>query len=142
MTGADVPPMFTVRQGEYLSFIQSYTTKVGVSPSFEDIARHFGTASSRGPRCDTPSRSLPAPAVARRGAAPGSPPNVDGMIKTLERRGLLSRSPGVARSLRVLVPAEALPGSNFGSGAARSRTPVVAAAVGSRSAADAAVAAA
>ena len=37
-----MPPMFTVRQGEYLSFIHSYTTKVGVSPSFEDIARHFG----------------------------------------------------------------------------------------------------
>jgi repressor LexA len=81
--------MFTVRQGEYLSFIHSYTTKLGVSPSFEDIARHFGTA----------------------------PPNVNGMIKTLERRGLLSRIPGVARSLRVLVPAEALPGSDFGSGA-------------------------
>jgi SOS-response transcriptional repressor LexA len=33
--------MFTVRQGEYLAFIHSYATKVGVSPSFEDIARHF-----------------------------------------------------------------------------------------------------
>jgi hypothetical protein len=110
----DVPGMFTVRQGEYLSFIHSYTTKVGVSPSFEDIARHFGTA----------------------------PPNVNGMIKTLERRGLLSRSPGVARSLRVLVPPEVLPGSDFGSRAPRTRTPVVSAAIGSPSAADAAVAAA
>jgi len=74
----DVPATFTVRQGEYLAFIHSYTTKVGVSPSLEDIARHFGTA----------------------------PPNVNGMIKTLVRRGLLSRTPGAARSLRVLVPAE------------------------------------
>jgi repressor LexA len=106
--------MFTVRQGEYLAFIHSYATKVGVSPSFEDIARHFGTA----------------------------PPNVNGMIKTLERRGLLSRSPGVARSLRVLVPAELLPGSDFGSRAPRTRTPVVSADVHSPSAADAAVAAA
>jgi hypothetical protein len=43
--------------------------------SFEAIARHFGTAR----------------------------PNVHGKIKTLERPGLLTRSPGVARSLRVLV---------------------------------------
>jgi repressor LexA len=106
--------MFTVRQGEYLAFIHSYTTKVGVSPSFEDIARHFGTA----------------------------PPNVNGMIKTLERRGLLSRSPGVARSLRVLVPAELLPGSDFGSRTPRDRTPVASAETRSPSAADTAVAAA
>jgi hypothetical protein len=109
-----VPPMFTVRQGEYLAFIHGYATKVGVSPSFEDIARHFGTA----------------------------PPNVNGMIKTLERRGLLSRSPGVARSLRVLVPAELLPGSDFGSRARRTKTPVASAGARSPSAADAAVAAA
>jgi repressor LexA len=103
--------MFTVRQGEYLSFIHSYTTKLGISPSFEDIARHFGTA----------------------------PPNVNGMIKTLERRGLLSRVPGAARALRVLVPAEVLPGSDFGSGARRVRTPVASADAHSPSAADAAV---
>lgn len=114
MTGTDVPPMFTVRQGEYLSFIHNYTTKLGISPSFEDIARHFGTA----------------------------PPNVNGMIKTLERRGLLSRRPGVARSLRVLVPAALLPGSDFGSRAPRTRTPVAPAGAPAPSAADAAVAAA
>jgi SOS-response transcriptional repressor LexA len=107
--------MFTVRQGEYLAFIHSYTRKVGVSPSFEDIARHFGTAA----------------------------PNVNGMIKTLEKRGLLSRTPGAARSLRVLVPAEALPGSDFGSSARRARTPVASADARSPSAAaEAAVAAA
>ena len=109
-----MPAEFTVRQGEYLSFIQDYTTKFGVSPSFEDIARHFGTA----------------------------PPNVNGMIKTLERRGLLSRSPGVARSLRVVVPAELLPRSAFGSRAPRARTPLVSVGAPSPSAADAAVAAA
>jgi hypothetical protein len=105
-----VPAMFTARQGEYLAFIHSYTTKVGVSPSFEDIARHFGTA----------------------------PPNVNGMIKTLVRRGLLSRTPGAARSLRVLVPAEVLPGSDFGASARRVRTPAIAADARSPSAADAA----
>jgi hypothetical protein len=103
--------LFTARQGEYLAFIHSYTTKVGVSPSFEDIARHFGTA----------------------------PPNVNGMIKTLERRGLLSRIPGTARSLRVLVPAEELPGSDFGSSARRARTPIASAGARSPSAVDAAV---
>jgi SOS-response transcriptional repressor LexA len=112
-TKDDVPAMFTVRQGEYLSFIHSYTTKVGVSPSFEDIARHFGTA----------------------------PPNVNGMIKTLERRGLLSRIPGVARSLRVLVPAEELPGSAFGSAGRHAKTPVASAGARSPSPVDAAVAA-
>jgi repressor LexA len=114
MIGTEAPPTFTVRQGEYLAFIHGYTTKVGVSPSFEDIARHFGTA----------------------------PPNVNGMIKTLERRGLLSRSPGVARSLRVLVPTQLLPGSDFGSRAPRNRTPVASAGARSSSAEDAAVAAA
>jgi hypothetical protein len=38
------------------------------------------------------------------------------MIKTLERRGLLSRQPGVARSLRVLVPTSELPEIDYGSG--------------------------
>ena len=41
MTGTDVLPMFTVRQGEDLAFIHSHATKVGVSPSFEAIARHY-----------------------------------------------------------------------------------------------------
>src|SRR5690349_3067003 len=110
---ADVAPMFTTRQGEYLAFIHSYTTKYGMSPSFEDIARHFGTTA----------------------------PSVNGMIKMLERRGLLSRLPGVPRSLRVLVGPEALPGSDFGSRARRAGAPVAAAGAGSPSVVDAAVAA-
>ncbi|OGP87289.1 MAG: hypothetical protein A2Y95_06265 [Deltaproteobacteria bacterium RBG_13_65_10] len=78
---------FTARQGEMLAFIHRFTAKHGVAPSFEEIASHFGTSS----------------------------PSVNGMIKTLERRGLLSRVPGVARSLRVLVPSSLLPNSEFGS---------------------------
>jgi repressor LexA len=78
---------FTARQGDYLAFIHRFTTQRGVAPSFEEIAAHFGT----------------------------SAPSVNGMIKTLERRQFLSRVPGVARSLRVLVPAAALPESDFGS---------------------------
>ena len=82
---------FTSRQGQVLAFIHGYITKHGVAPSFEEIAAHFGTTS----------------------------PSVNGMIKTLERRGLLSRIPGVARSLRVLVPAAELPSGEFGSRGSR-----------------------
>ncbi len=91
-------PAFTARQGEYLAFIHRYTQKFGVAPSFEDIGRHFGT----------------------------TPPSVNNMIKTLCARGLLSRSPGVARSLRVVAPEWLLPESDFGGRrgkpAARART--------------------
>ncbi len=83
---------FTARQGEYLAFIHRYTQKFGVAPSFEDIGRHFGT----------------------------TPPSVNNMIKTLCARGLLSRLPGVARSLRVTVPEWLLPESEFGGGRERS----------------------
>ena len=82
---------FTARQGEYLAFIHRFTLKHGVAPSFEEIAAHFGT----------------------------SAPSVNGMIKTLERHALLSRVPGVARSLRVLAPTSLLPDSDFGSRARR-----------------------
>ncbi len=76
----------TARQGVYLAFIQRFTLKHGVALSFEEIAAHFGTSS----------------------------PAVNGMIKTLERHGLLARVPGGARSLRVLVPTSLLPDSDFG----------------------------
>jgi LexA DNA binding domain. len=79
-------PAFTARQGAYLTFIYRYTQRFGVAPSFEDIGSHFGT----------------------------TPPSVNSMIKTLCARGLLSRLPGVARSLRVLVPEPMLTDSEFG----------------------------
>lgn len=84
-------PSFTARQGEYLAFIHHFTLRHGIAPSFDEIAAHFGTSS----------------------------PSVNGMIKTLERRGLLSRVPGAARSLRVLVPASLLPESAYGARAPR-----------------------
>jgi hypothetical protein len=86
-------PAFTARQGEYLTFIHRYTEKFGVAPSFEDIGRHFGT----------------------------TPPSVNNMIKTLCARGLLSKLPGVARSMRVLVPASQLPEGEFGASRGKSR---------------------
>lgn len=80
-------PPFTARQGEYLAFIHRFTLRHGIAPSFDEIAAHFGTSS----------------------------PSVNGMVKTLERRGLLSRVAGAARSLRVLVPAPLLSESDYGS---------------------------
>src|SRR6266851_6759129 len=85
-------PAFTARQGEYLSFIHRYTQKRGVAPSFEEIGAHFGT----------------------------TPPSVNNMIKTLCARGLLSKLPYVARSLRVLVPESQLPEGEFGASRGKS----------------------
>jgi len=87
-------PTFTARQGEYLTFIHRFTQKFGVAPSFEEIGDHFGT----------------------------TPPSVNNMIKTLCTRGLLSRLPGVARSLRVLIPVSLLPESEFGPARRKSST--------------------
>lgn len=94
---AEMQP-FTRRQGEYLAFIHRFTKRRGIAPSFEEIASHFGTTS----------------------------PAVNGMIKTLEQRGLLSRVPGVARSLQVLVAPDLLPESDYraaGDSARRSSAP-------------------
>jgi hypothetical protein len=84
---------FTARQGEYLAFIDRYTQRFGVAPSFDEIGAHFGT----------------------------TPPSVNNMIKTLCARGLLSKLPGVARSLRVLVPSALLPEGEFGAPRGKSR---------------------
>ena len=84
--GTPTNAKFTQRQGMVLAFVHAFTQRRGMAPSYEQIASHFGISS----------------------------PSVNGMIKTLERRGLLSRVPGVARSLRVLVPAAQLPGGDSG----------------------------
>jgi len=105
---------FTARQGEYLAFIHRYTVRNGCAPSFEEIARHFGT----------------------------SAPSVNGMVKTLESRGLLDRVPGAARSLRVLVPPSELPGSDFGGKTSRAAASAVVSRRPAVSAADCAAAAA
>lgn len=70
----------TARQREYLVFIKAFTDRWGVPPSFEEISRHFQT----------------------------TPPSVNSMVKTLVARGFLSRVPGAARTLRVVVPVEEL----------------------------------
>lgn len=71
-------PRPTKRQAEYLAFLRAFTDRWGIPPSFEEIGRHFGTTA----------------------------PSVNSMVKALEARGFLTRVPGQARTLRVLVPEE------------------------------------
>jgi len=76
------PPSFTAKQGQYLAFIYSYTKMHRQAPAESDLQRHFQV----------------------------SPPSIHGMIQTLERNGLIERTPGQARSIRLLVPPEHLAG--------------------------------
>jgi Iron dependent repressor, N-terminal DNA binding domain len=74
-------PSFTAKQGQYLAFIYNYTKIHRQAPAESDLERYFQV----------------------------SPPAVHDMIKTLERNGLLERTPGQARSIRLCVQAENLP---------------------------------
>lgn len=75
------PPRWTDRQGQYLAFIHDYTKVNRQPPAETDIARFFGLA----------------------------PPSVHRMVVELAEKGLLAKTPGAARSLRVLVPRAQLP---------------------------------
>ena len=75
-----IAPPFTKTQGQYLAFIYNYT-KIGRAPAESDLERYFQV----------------------------SPPAIHDMIKTLERNGLIKRTPGRARSIRLLVQPEHLP---------------------------------
>lgn len=79
-------PAFTARQGEYLAFIAQYRDLMEGSPSEHEVAEFFGV----------------------------SDPSAHQMMVTLERRDLLVRLPGVARSARVAVPRERLPWIGIG----------------------------
>ena len=74
-------PVYTPLQGQYLAFIHYYTKLNRRPPAEADMQRYFQVTG----------------------------PSVHGMVKTLTRRGLIERSPGVARSVRVLLPREELP---------------------------------
>jgi DNA-binding MarR family transcriptional regulator len=77
----DSHPNFTPRQGQYLAFIHAYTLVNGRPPAEADMQRFFRLA----------------------------PPSVHQMVLTLERDGLISRRPGVPRSITVLVDRSDLP---------------------------------
>jgi DNA-binding MarR family transcriptional regulator len=74
-------PEYTEKQGQYLAFIYYYTRVNGRPPAETDMQRYFRT----------------------------TPPTVHQMILTLERKGLISREPGKARSIRVLLTPAQLP---------------------------------
>jgi DNA-binding MarR family transcriptional regulator len=74
-------PGFTPRQGQYLAFIHAYRRLHGRAPAETDIQRFFGV----------------------------SPPSVHQMLLTLERAGLISRQPGVARSVTLTIDPQRLP---------------------------------
>ncbi len=76
-----VAPSFTAKQGRYLAFIHNYTKIHGQAPAESDLERYFRV----------------------------SPPAIHDMIKTLERNGFIERTPGQARSIRLLVRPEHLP---------------------------------
>ena len=68
-------------QGQYLAYIVTYTKLHRRPPAEADLQHYFGV----------------------------TPPSIHNMILTLERRGLITRTPGRARSIEVLVPRDQLP---------------------------------
>ena len=78
------PLEFTPRQGQYLAFIDAYTLVNGRPPAQADMQRFFSV----------------------------TPPTVHQMLLTLEEAGLISRKPGMARAITVLVGREHLPRLN------------------------------
>ncbi len=72
---------FTPRQGQFLAFIHLYRKLHRRGPAESDLRVFFGVTA----------------------------PAVHGMVVKLEELGLITREPGVARSMRVAIPAERLP---------------------------------
>jgi Mn-dependent DtxR family transcriptional regulator len=69
---------FTDKQGQYLAFIYAYSRIFRTPPAEADMQRHFQV----------------------------SPPSVHQMVLTLERAGLIRRTPGVARIQILVEPAD------------------------------------
>ena len=80
-TVADSRPVFTAKQGQYLAFIHAYTVVNGRPPAEADMMRFFRV----------------------------TPPTVHQMVLALEQSGLISRQPGVPRSIAVQLDRSALP---------------------------------
>jgi DNA-binding MarR family transcriptional regulator len=79
---AAIPTLcFTDKQGQYLAFIHAYACIFGRPPAEADMQRHFRV----------------------------TPPSVHQMVLTLERRGLIRRQAGIARSIELLISPDALP---------------------------------
>lgn len=72
---------YTDKQGQYLAFIHYYRKIHGCSPSEAEMQQYFRV----------------------------SPPSVHQMVLALEANGLIERTPGQARSIRLLIAREELP---------------------------------
>ena len=77
----EAAPNFTEKQGQYLAFIYAYTRVQGRPPAEADLQRFFRV----------------------------SPPTVHQMILTLESNEFIRRTPGMARSIELIVAPEILP---------------------------------
>ena len=71
----------TAKQGQYLAFIYYYTKIHGQAPAEAEMQRYFGV----------------------------SPPTVHQMVLRLEKARLITRIPGVARSIRLRVGKDEIP---------------------------------
>ena len=71
----------TEKQGKYLAFIDSYLTMHRRAPAEADLQRFFRT----------------------------TPPTIHQMILKLEEKGFISRVPGQARSVQLLVDPDEIP---------------------------------
>jgi len=74
-------PHYTKKQGQYLAFIYYYTKVHRHPPSEAEMQGYFDV----------------------------TPPTVHQMILSLEKNGLITRTPGQARSIRILLPRCELP---------------------------------
>lgn len=72
---------FTKKQGDYLAFIYAYTEINGVPPAETDMRRYFRV----------------------------TPPTINQMVKKLHAKGLIDRTPGAARTIKVLLDPAELP---------------------------------
>ena len=75
------PLPFTPAQGQYLAFIYAYTTINRRPPAEADLRRFFGVTA----------------------------PSVHRMVLALDTHGVIRRTPGQARSIKLLIAPEALP---------------------------------
>lgn len=74
-------PDYTEKQGQYLAFIHAYTRLNRRPPAEADMQRFFEV----------------------------TPPSVHRMVIELEKKGLIRRQPGRARTIEVVLPLEELP---------------------------------
>lgn len=81
MTDRATTPQYSDKQGQYLAFIYYYGKLNRQAPSEADMQRYFEVTA----------------------------PTVHQMVLTLERLGFISRVPGAARSIQLLLDADQLP---------------------------------